>query len=154
MPDLTDPRIGRARLLRRQGKTYAEIRALIGPVGKDMMAAWFRGIPRPPETHRSRPHAAVRDECRRLRAQGFTYGEIAEMTGASKGSISPWVRDIRPPRRSKERHAQHLQRLRGKGAKAQHDQAEEARLRRVLCAREQVGRISARELLLLGAGQD
>jgi hypothetical protein len=38
--------IGRARLLRRQGKTYNEIRAVIGPCDDETLRSWLRGIPR------------------------------------------------------------------------------------------------------------
>lgn len=91
-------RMARARLLRRQGKTYDEIRAVIGPVSDDSLKAWLRGIPRPPQTRRGRACGDLRRECRRLRARGFTYDEIAAKTGASTGSISPWVRDVVMPR--------------------------------------------------------
>ena len=63
-------RIARARLLRREGKTYTEIRTVIGPVDTSTLRVWLRGIPRPPETHRTHRRDDVRQECRRLRAQG------------------------------------------------------------------------------------
>src|SRR3954454_23691882 len=90
-------RIARARLLRREGKTYAEIRAVIGPVDNETLRGWLLGIPRPPATHRAPRKDELRRECRRLRAQGLTITEIAAKTGASKGSISPWVADVTPP---------------------------------------------------------
>lgn len=102
--DDTNRRIARARLLRRQGKTYAEICAVVGDVDSQRLSRWLRGIPRPPETFRSRPYDALRRECRRLRAQGLTYAEIAARTGASKGSISLWVHDVPlPPGAAEER---------------------------------------------------
>jgi hypothetical protein len=58
-------RIVRARLLRRQGKTYDEIRAVTGR------------IPRPPQTHRSHPLTAERRPARQLRTAGATYDETA-----------------------------------------------------------------------------
>jgi hypothetical protein len=36
----TRHRIGRARLLRRTGKTYDEIRRVVGPVRDETLAAW------------------------------------------------------------------------------------------------------------------
>jgi transcriptional regulator with XRE-family HTH domain len=90
-------RIARARLLRREGKTYAEIRAVIGPADDQTLAYWLRGIARPPATLRGMAKDELRRECRQLRAAGFTYDEIAARTGASKGSISPWVRDVKMP---------------------------------------------------------
>src|SRR3954453_18298353 len=91
-------RIARARLLRRQGKTYNEIRVIIGPVDDKTLLLRCKGIPRPGATYRSHPKDDVRRECRRLRAEGLTIPEIAEKTSASKGSISPWVADARVPR--------------------------------------------------------
>jgi len=103
--DSRQRRIARARLLRRQGTTYDEIRSVIGPVDDSTLRVWLRGIPRPPETHRTCRRDDVRRECRRLRAQGFTVPQIADKTGASKGSVSPWVAGIRPPPRAMERRS-------------------------------------------------
>src|SRR5947209_1626173 len=87
-------RIARARLLRRDGKTYDEIRPLIGPVSDDSLKAWLVGIPRPPATRMSRSLPDLRRECRRLRLEGLSYSEIAASTGASAGSLSLWLRDL------------------------------------------------------------
>src|SRR5947209_588194 len=87
-------RIARARLLRRDGKTYDEIRAVVGPVSDDRLQTWLVGIPRPPQTRLSRPLTELRQECRRLRLQGMSYSEIAAATGASAGSLSLWLRDL------------------------------------------------------------
>jgi hypothetical protein len=90
-------RIARARLLRRDGKTYHEIRMVIGPVDDKTLHVWLKGIPRPASTYRSHPKDEVRKECRRLRALGWSINEIAEKSGASKGSVSPWVADVKCP---------------------------------------------------------
>lgn len=100
--------IGRARLLRREGKTYDEIRAVIGPVRDERLQRWLRGIPRPLSTRRGPALPEARREARRLRAQGMTYDEIAVATGASVGSLSLWLADMplnrfAPPSRSRDR---------------------------------------------------
>src|SRR5436305_14437618 len=87
-------RIARARLLRRDGKTYDEIRAVVGPVRDDRLKNWLAGIPRPPQTRLSHPLTELRQECRRLRLLGMSYSEIAATTGASAGSLSLWLRDL------------------------------------------------------------
>jgi hypothetical protein len=87
-------RIGKARLLRRQGKTYDEIRAVIGWVRDEQLARWLRAIPRPPETRRGKAQDGLRRRCRQLRSSGRTYDEIAEITGASMGSLSLWLGDM------------------------------------------------------------
>jgi transcriptional regulator with XRE-family HTH domain len=143
-------RIARARLLRRQGKTYSEIRDLIGPVDDKTLQIWCRGIPRPRETYRSHPRDDVRRECRRLRAEGWTISEIAEKTGASKGSVSPWVRDVKP--RTRERAE--LRRLAGLRAAAKTNAERFARFREVQqrVAAVSIGPLTERELFLVGVG--
>jgi hypothetical protein len=41
----TRHRIGRARLLRRQGKTYDEIRIVVGRVRDETLAGWLKASP-------------------------------------------------------------------------------------------------------------
>ena len=48
-------------------------------------------------------------QARLLRRTGLTYDEFAERTGASKGSISPWVRDMRPHHDLAERRTERSQ---------------------------------------------
>src|SRR3954447_20214129 len=145
-------RIARARLLRREGKTYAEIRAVIGPVDDSTLRVWLRGIPRPPETHRTRCRDDLRQECRRLRAQGLTIPEIAQKTGASKGSISPWVRDVTPPPMEMQRRLLLNEEARRRVAETHRRRATERReaLRRRAC--EQFGETSERDLFVAGVG--
>lgn len=144
--------IGKARLLRREGKTYDEIRAVIGPIGDEELRRWLRGIPRPPETNRTgRAKPEVRRKARQLRGEGMTITEIAEITGASKGSISPWIRDIKIPQRVEHLRREHMQSLRGKGADAMHAKAVRRSALAVEEARASVGALSDRELLLVGA---
>jgi hypothetical protein len=66
-------RIGQARLLRRQGKTYEEIRGVIGSVSEDDLRRWMKGIPRPPGTFRAKAKDELRQKCRQLRRAGLTY---------------------------------------------------------------------------------
>jgi transcriptional regulator with XRE-family HTH domain len=149
-------RIARARLLRREGKTYDEIRAALDvPVSDDRLQGWLKGIPRPPGTRRSCPKTELRSECRRLRAQGLTYDEIAAKTGASKGSISPWVRDVTPP------HGVHRERLEHtRDSRRMEALRESARTRSRLAARRRelhsdvaaasIGPLADLELFLVG----
>jgi hypothetical protein len=143
-------RIGQARLLRRQGHTYEEIRAVVGPVSDDRMQQWMKGIPRPHGTWRSAPHTAVQRECRRLRALGLTHPEIAELTGASEGSISVWVRDVGMPAHLRDLWLAKVQRGRAKGAQGRHSVAERVRLERVDEARASIGDVSDRDLFIAG----
>jgi hypothetical protein len=140
-------RIGQARLLRRQGKTYDEIRAILGPVGEDRLRQWLKGIPRPPETWRAKAKDDVRRECRRLRALGLTHDDIAEITGASSASISGWVRDM--PREFPGAAERRLRRLQATCARKR---AERAKIRaaQIDVAASTVGMVTDRELFLVG----
>jgi hypothetical protein len=144
-----DRRIARARLLRRQGKTYAEIRAALDvAVSDDALKLWLKGIPRPPETRRSCPKLDVKKECRRLRSLGYTYTEIAEATGAAAGSISLWVRDVRAPNRERGER----RRLGALRAAARQRSAQQERKREVerIVATTSIGPLTDRELFLAG----
>lgn len=143
-------RIARARLLRRQGKTYDEIRAVIGPADNSTLRQWCRGIPRPPETLPTRALRELRRECRRLRARGLTYPEIAAKTGASTGSLSLWLRDVRVSLPQRERAQNHPPRSSLPYAVNQRKTAEAVRARRRAQAAAELGAIGERELLAAG----
>ena len=143
-------RIARARLLRRQGKTYAEIRAVVGPVSDDRLQTWLVGIPRPPQTHLSHPLPELRRECRRLRLQGLSYSEIAAATGASAGSLSLWLRDLKDApavRAARGRHAASGPRAAGRRTS---EVAARRRREHEEAGAELVGSLTPRELFVAG----
>jgi transcriptional regulator with XRE-family HTH domain len=148
--NLRERRIARARLLRRGGKTYNEIRTVIGPVDDETLRSWLKAIPRPPETHRTRRQDEVRRECRRLRAQGLTIPQIAEKTGASKGSVSPWVADVTPPPQIMRQRSLLSQEARRRVGETNRRRAAERReeLRRRAC--EEFGEPGVRDLFVAG----
>jgi transcriptional regulator with XRE-family HTH domain len=146
----TRHRIGRARLLRRLGKTYDEIRAVVGPVRDETLARWLSGIPRPPTTYRGRAMTHVRRECRRLRRSGLTYDEIRVRTGVSKGTLSLWLRDLPVPDRCILRRKQQLARIAGSGPAAQRLRAQFRREMRISIAEDAMSRLERRELFLAG----
>ena len=143
-------RIARARLLRREGKTYDEIRAVVGDVSDDRLQTWLVGIPRPAATRRSHPKDDLRRECRRLRALGLTYDEIAEKTGASKGSISPWVRDVATPEEVRLEHRRRLVRARSRAGASQRRSAAARREGARAIAADTFGVASQRDLFVAG----
>jgi transcriptional regulator with XRE-family HTH domain len=143
-------RIARARLLRREGKTYDEIRAVVGPVSDDCLKAWLAGIPRPAATFRGPAKEELRRECRELRAAGLTYSEIARKTGASKASLSLWLRDqARPGGRSYDAE-EHFRRIQPLGAAARSARAKELQRNANIQGAEAVGELSARDLFIAG----
>ena len=144
-------RIARARLLRREGKTYDEIRAVVGPVSDDRLQTWLAGIPRPPQTRLSRPLTELRRECRRLRLQGMSYSEIAAATGASAGSLSLWLRDLHGApavRAEAQRRALKGPNIAGSGRSAQASRRREEQQR---AGADLLGPVSDRDLLVVGA---
>jgi hypothetical protein len=143
-------RIGQARLLRRLGKTYAEIRTVVGPVRDETLAGWLRGIPRPAATYRSHAKTEVRRECRRLRTAGLTYDEIRAETGVSKASLSLWLRDLPVPARCLDRRVRQLASIAGSGPAEQRRCALIRRERHVAMAENAVPSLQDRELFVVG----
>jgi hypothetical protein len=144
-------RIARARLLRRQGKTYDEIRAALNiTAGDDTLLRWLRGIPRPDATRRSHPKHDERRRARQMRMTGATYPEIAAELSVAMGSLSLWLRDLPVPERVRHRRVAHLEGLRGIGGHKLHRRALARRDRRLTLARSAVGAISDRELFFMG----
>src|SRR5436190_9345933 len=106
-------RIARARLLRRQGKTYNEIRAVMNiAVPDEELRAWLKGIPRPAATHRSHPEPAKRTRTRQMRLSGATYDEIAAELHVAKSTVHAWVSDLPVPERIRRRRADNARLLR------------------------------------------
>lgn len=91
----------------------------------------------------------MRRKCRRLRSAGLTYDEIAELTGASAGSMSLWLRDMPIPR-DDPRSAAH----RRAAVLATRARTRERKLRArdavIAQSAHQIGSITSRELLLVG----
>jgi len=143
-------RIARARLLRRDGKTYDEIRAVVGPVSDDRLQTWLAGIPRPPQTFRGPAKDELRRECRQLRAAGLTYSEIARKTGASKASLSLWLRDqARPAGRAYDAE-EHFRRIQPLGAAARSARARAMQRNANVEGAVAVGELSNRDLFIAG----
>jgi hypothetical protein len=140
-------RIGQARLLRRQGKTYEEIRTVVGSVTEDDLRHWMKGIARPPETFRAKAKDELREKCRQLRLAELTYDDIAELTGASKGSLSLWLRDL--PRTFPGSKEQRQARLESTCAKNREDRAVR-RAAKISSAASAVGPLGDRELFFVG----
>ncbi|WP_185203551.1 helix-turn-helix transcriptional regulator [Streptomyces alkaliterrae] len=94
------------------------------------------------------PDAGPRERARALRRQGRTYAEIVAEVGVAKSTVSRWVRDLPRPSTPPER----LRRM-SEARWGRHRR--EVALRRESTRAEaaaQVGRLSDRELLLVGAG--
>lgn len=144
-------RIARARLLRREGKTYNEIRALLEiTAGDDTLQRWLRGIPRPPTTFRSHPKREERRRARQSRMAGCTYPEIAQQLGVAMGSLNLWLRDLPTPDRVRQRRVAHLKRLQGSGGYKLRQRALDRRNVRLERAQQGIEYLSERELFFMG----
>src|SRR5215470_8244836 len=96
--------------LRRAGKSRREIKEILRIGSNQTLNDALRGEPPLLSTRRPNAKDHLRVQARELRQQGMAYREIAAALGASKSSVSLWVRDMpRPERLSYEecakRHA-------------------------------------------------
>ncbi|MGW8332859.1 hypothetical protein ACWGLE_33765 [Streptomyces sp. NPDC055897] len=112
--------------------------------------AGFESPRQPKRTKRPNAKDEPRERARALRTRGMTYDEIQAELGCSKSSISLWVRDLPKPEpryTDEERRAlmnEGLARLRA----AQDEQRRETKR----AARDGIGRLSERELFMVGVG--
>ena len=138
--------------MRRAGKSVREIKAALGPVGNSTLSWALRDVPPPEWTRRPRAKDAVRARARELREKGLDYEEIAAELGVSKGSVSLWVRDMpRPPHLSfEESNKRAVEGMRRYWA-AQRPLREAARGRVVAAAAAEIGKLSDRDLVIVGA---
>jgi len=142
----------RAIVLRREGKSNREIRAILGPMSNSTLTSFLRGVPPPDWTRRPNAKDELRATARRLRNLGLDYEEIATSLGVSKSSVSLWVRDLpRPPRLSVEE----CRKRSAEGSRRYWEAerpAREARLAGVAArAAAEIGDMTDREILIAGA---
>ncbi|GAA2456146.1 hypothetical protein [Streptomyces macrosporus] len=95
-----------------------------------------------------RAKTELRERARELRRAGRTYDEITAELGVSKSSVSLWVRDLPKPPTPPER----LHRMReARWAPHRREQAVMRRRTKQVAA-DEIGRMSDRELFLVGVG--
>lgn len=138
--------------LRRDGKSRREIKEILGIGSNQTLNDALKGEPPPAWTLRPNAKDEVRAEARALRASGMTYDEIAAKLGASKSSVSLWVRDMaRPPRLSyvenRKRSAEGVRRYWEKERPVREAKREAIRA----AAAAEIGELSDREILIAGA---
>jgi len=139
----------RAIELRKRGLSTTEIARELGIQRSSTLSSWLAGTPPPAWTARPRAKDDLREQARELRVAGHTYPEIAQKVGVSKSSVSLWVRDLPTPDRVRQSsdHARRMGRAYWNAENARRDAARE----QTKCeAGEQVGALTARELLLVG----
>ncbi|MGW2516600.1 helix-turn-helix domain-containing protein [Streptomyces sp. NPDC001617] len=140
----------RAVALRRAGLSLRQIRDELRVHNKEILQRLVEGEPPPEWTKRPRAKDDLKERARELRRQGWTYHQIQAELGCSKSSVSLWVRDLPTPEpkctpeEQRARMDAGLARLRA--AQGQERQATKS------AAAEAVGKLSDRELFLLGVG--
>ncbi|WP_318203121.1 hypothetical protein [Streptomyces sp. SCL15-4] len=140
----------RAVALRREGLSRRQIRDRLHVDNNDLLNRLLEGEPPPEWTKRPNAKDDLRERARELRLQGWTYDRIQLELGCSKSSISLWVRDLPKP---EPRYTPEEQRaLMNEGLahlRAARDRDREETKQRAAAA---VGRLSDRELFLVGVG--
>jgi transposase len=140
----------RAVALRRQGLSRRQIRDALKVGNNDLLNRLLKGEPPPDWTKRPRAKDELRARARELRLAGRTYDQIELELGVSKSSVSLWVRDLPKPDRT--RTAEEASAI-SKRAWEPTLQRREAERRRVKAeASAEIGRLTDRELFLLGVG--
>ncbi|MEU5753184.1 hypothetical protein [Streptomyces sp. NPDC047829] len=140
----------RAVALRREGLSRRQIRDRLHVDNNDILNRLLEGEPPPEWTKRPNAKDDLRERARELRLQGWTYDRIQVELGCSKSSISLWVRDLpKPERREPSEQAKLAARKRWEHELAVRDAARE---QTKSAARQEVGRMTERELFLLGVG--
>ena len=94
--------------------------------------------------------ATVREKVFSLRKQGYSYNIIAEQTGISKGTLSDWLSEV-PFTPNNEVKAR-IGRARTASIVAQRKRKLESFKLAEVVARKDIGKISKRDLLMLGLG--
>ncbi|MDF9871932.1 hypothetical protein ACWGNY_15775 [[Kitasatospora] papulosa] len=137
--------------LRREGLSRRQIRDRLHVDNNDILHRLLEGEPAPEWTKRPRARDDLRAKARELRLQGMTYDQIQVELGCSKSSISLWVRDLPKPER--RRSAIEQARLAGR-MRWDHELAVRDRERQQTksTAKAEIGDLTDRELLLVGAG--
>lgn len=96
-------------------------------------------------------HIEMRTRAREMRLAGRSYREIQQEVSVSKGTLSLWLRDVTLSPEQKDRITRLSDWGRQKGANKKRDARIEAQGRIAEKATQEIGILSARELLIAGA---
>ncbi|MFJ2825052.1 hypothetical protein ACIO7M_28660 [Streptomyces toxytricini] len=136
--------------LRRQGLSRRQIRDHLHVHNNDILSRLLEGEPPSDWTRRPNAKDDLRARARELRLQGMTYDRIQLELGCSKSSISLWVRDLPKPDRT--RTPQEASAIARRGWEQRLELREAERQQTKQDAAAQVGRLTERELFLIGVG--
>jgi transposase-like protein len=139
-----------AREMRRAGMSVSRIAHELGVRSASVVQRWVADVPAPAWTRRPRAKDDIRLRARELRIAGKSLKEIARELVVSTSSVSVWVRDLPVPPGLRERAA-HAHRINSERWLRERARRENERQRVKQAARDLVGAVSDRELMLLGA---
>ncbi|MGN9756695.1 hypothetical protein [Streptomyces sp. SD31] len=134
--------------LRRAGLSRRQIRDRLHVDNNDILNRLLEGEPAPEWTKRPNAKDDLRDRARELRLQGWTYDQIQVELGCSKSSVSLWVRDLPKPER--KRTPEQAAEIARRGWEAKLRIRDEERQHTKETAKRAVGKLSPRELFLVG----
>jgi transcriptional regulator with XRE-family HTH domain len=138
--------------LRRAGKSRREIKEILQIRSNERLNDALRGEPPPPWTNRPNAKDDLRAKARQLRDQGLAYDQIAAELGVSKGSVSLWVRDLpRPTRLSAEECGRRRDEAVASYWAGERVRREASREAIRAAARQSIGALTTRDLLIAGA---
>ena len=125
---------------------------MLGIASNQTLCEALRGEPPPEWTRRPNAKDEVRARARELRGRGKDYEEIASRLGVSKSSVSLWVRDLPTPSRltyeeCRKRSVAGTRRY----WEAERPARDAARSAIRDAAAAEIGQLSEREILLIGA---
>ncbi|MDQ1010292.1 transcriptional regulator with XRE-family HTH domain [Streptomyces sp. V4I23] len=135
--------------LRREGLSLRQIRDRLRIDNNDLLNRLVKGEPPPEWTKRPNAKDDLRARARELRLQGMTYDQIQVELGCSKSSISLWVRDLPKPERKRSREEASAIARRGWEVTLRRREAERRETKSG--AALDIGALTERELLLVGA---
>lgn len=140
----------RAIELRLQGLSTSQIARELGIRVSSTLNRWLIGTPAPVWTSRPTAKDSERLQARQLRADGLSLRQISEKLNVAKSSVSVWVADIPVPPICGPGSAEIAQRGR-EYWKTEMRRRDVAREQTKLSAAQEVGSLSDRDLLLVGA---
>jgi transposase-like protein len=139
-----------ARDMRQAGMSVSRIAYELGVRSASVVQRWVADVPPPAWTRRPNAKDDVRLRARELRIAGGSLKTIARELSVASSTVSLWVRDLPVPPGLRERAA-HAHRINGKRWQSERASREADRQRVKRAARESVGEVTDRELMLLGA---
>jgi predicted transcriptional regulator len=138
--------------LRRAGRSRREIKEILGISSNQTLNEALQGEPPPEWTRRPRAKDDLHARARELREQGLDYDDIAAALSVSKSSVSLWVRDMpRPPRMSSEESRKRSVEGARRYWAAEREVREAKREVARTAAAAEIGSVSPREILIVGA---